>query len=87
MTTIIPRGGGQPFVARSAFAITKSDTVNFTKSAAIYVGGTGDVVVVFADDTAITFSSVPAGTILPVEAIRVNSTSTTATNMVGLVTT
>ena len=79
------RQNGDASSAYSAFAITKSDVTNFTFTVCgIYVGGTGDVVVVTKDNTAITFSSVPAGTILPVRAVRVNSTNTTATNMVGL---
>lgn len=65
--------------------ISKSDTVNFTVlTRAIWVGGAGDVVVVWQDDTTSTLVGVPAGTLLPVRAKRVNSTSTTATSMVGL---
>ena len=71
--------------ALECFAITKSDTDNFNYMVrGIYVGGTGAVVVVTPSGTAVTFSGVPAGTILPVKCIRVNSTNTTATNMVGL---
>lgn len=70
---------------RNFFAITKSDTVNFAGFVrGIYVGTTGDVVAINDLGTAITFASVPAGAILPIRAIRVNSTSTTASNMVGL---
>ncbi len=68
-------------------AITPSDTVNFSNrrmTRGIYVGGTGDVVAVRADGTAVTFTGVPAGTVLPIRAIRVNSTSTTATNLDAL---
>ena len=68
-----------------SFAITKSDTDDFAFLVrGIYVGTTGNVVVVNPDDTTVTFTSVPAGAILPVQARRVNSTSTTASNMVGL---
>ena len=71
--------------AESFFAITKSDSANFSFNVrGIYVGGTGDVVAVTEGGTAVTFTAVPAGTILPIRAIRVNSTSTTATSMVGL---
>lgn len=69
------------------FAITPSDSANFTYLVrAIYVGTTGDVVVVNAQDdsTAVKFTSVPAGTILPVKTKRVNSTNTTASNLVGI---
>ena len=77
-------------------AITKSDTVNFDGSTysataavkakpaqAIYVGGSGIVVAVFEDGSAVSFTC-PAGHYLPLKAIRVNSTTTTATLMVAL---
>ena len=70
---------------QKSFAITKSDTDDFSFLVrGIYVGGAGNVVVVNADDSTCTYTSVPAGTLLPVVARRVNSSSTTATNMVGL---
>jgi len=66
-------------------AITKSDTTDFdVLCRAIYVGGAGNVVAVMYDGTAVTFTGVPAGTLLPIAARRVNSTSTTATAMVAL---
>ena len=68
------------------FAVTPHDTTNFTKTArALYVGGAGNVVAVGLDGVAVTFIGVPAGTVLPVMCGRVNSTSTTATSIVGLV--
>lgn len=79
------RTADQAAPARKWVAVTKSDTVNFPRGVcAIYVGGTGDVVLVDEDGNAVTFSAVPAGTILPCQAVRVNSTSTTATLMVAL---
>lgn len=69
-----------------AFAVTPSDSVDFTVAArALYVGVTGNVVVITKGGTAITFTAVPAGMILPIRCTRVNSTNTTATNIVGLV--
>lgn len=66
-------------------AITPHDSTNFAAPCrGIYVGGAGNVVVVGLDTTAVTFTNVPAGAVLPVQAIRVNSTSTTATNMVAM---
>jgi len=83
------------FYSRAA-AITKSDTVNYdgtTYSAtaatralpadAIYVGGAGIVVAIFPDGSSQQFTAV-AGEILPIQTIRVNSTTTTATLMVAL---
>lgn len=67
------------------FAITKSDTVDFGRvTRAIYVGGAGTMVVVMADRTELPLAGCLAGTIYDLRAVRVNSTSTTATNMVGL---
>lgn len=79
-----PEGGGLDAPASYGFAITKSDETDFDHyTRAIYVGGTGDVVVVWRDDTTSTFVGVPTGTILPVRAKRVND-ATTATNLVGI---
>lgn len=54
----------------------------------IYVGATGDVVCVpktrTGEGAAVLFKSVPAGTVLPISATRVNSTNTTATLLVAL---
>lgn len=57
---------------------------------AIYVGGAGNIVVVQpsvipgAADLTATFTAVPVGTVLQVRGKRINSTNTTATNMVVL---
>lgn len=67
------------------FAVTPHDSTNFTYNCrALYIGGEGDVVVVTEDGTAVTYVGVPAGSILPVVAKRVNSTNTTATDIVGM---
>lgn len=68
-----------------AIAVTTSDATNLTKySRALYVGGAGNLTVVMRDDTVVLFSSVPAGTILPIRVKRVNATATTATNIVAI---
>ena len=75
-------GGDSPF--RNAAAITPSDTTTFTNvSRGIYVGVTGDVTAV-VNGSAVLFKAVPAGTVLRIAASRVNSSATTATNMVAL---
>lgn len=70
-----------------AVAISKSDTVNFGGPKllcdAIYVGGAGVVAVVLQDDTVVNMTAV-AGSILPIQAKRVNSSNTTATVMTAL---
>lgn len=72
--------------ARMAVAVTPSDTVNFTQGACrgLYVGVTGDVVVVAPDGTSVTYKSMASGLVHPIQALRINATNTTATNMVAL---
>lgn len=71
-------------VATKLKAVTKSDST-VVNCQALYVGGAGDVAILADGDTAaVTLSSVPAGTILPIACNKVMSTNTTATSLVGL---
>lgn len=71
--------------AANAFAITKSDSDTFSSVRALYIGTEGDVAVKFpGNPTAVVFKNVPSGTILPLQVSQVMSTSTTATDIVGL---
>lgn len=72
--------------APSAVVITPSDTVNFeTPTRGIYVGVAGNISVQLATlGTAIVFKGAVAGSVIPVRARRVNSTGTTATDLVAL---
>ena len=75
-------GGSNP--ATDAFEVTPSDATDFTVNArALYIGVSGDVTLVTAGGTVVTFANVPVG-ILPVECSRVNDTGTDATDIVGL---
>lgn len=68
-----------------AIAVTPNDTTKLTKYArALYVGGAGNVTVLCRDDSVVTFTAVPAGTVLPIRAQRVNATGTTATSIVAI---
>ena len=70
------------YSARNLEAVTPDDSTELGRvSRALYVGGTGDVTVLTAEDQVITLSNVPAGTLLPIQIKRVNSTNTTATLM------
>jgi len=55
-------------------------------STGIYVGGAGNVHVIFAggDPAGVLFTAVPVGAVLRVRAVRVQAANTTATNMVFL---
>ena len=74
-------GPGEQF-----FAITPHDSTNFAYTVrGIYVGVTGDVTAVNEAGTAVLFKAVPAGSILPIYANRVNDTGTDADlSLVGL---
>lgn len=72
--------------ANKGFAVTPSDTVNFAQGICrgIYVGVSGDVVVVHGDDTTVTYKAMAAGVVHPIMAKRINNTNTTATNVVAV---
>lgn len=73
-----------PMYPGGAVSITPSNTVNLANPSVVYVGGTGNVRVLTAQGDDVTFVNVPAGAVLPVQAIRVYATSTTATSLVGI---
>jgi hypothetical protein len=63
--------------------ITKSDTVDLkTLTKYVYVGGTGIIVFINQFGAAVTLQAVPVG-FHPIRTTRINSTTTTATNMVA----
>jgi hypothetical protein len=73
--------------ARSAIVITPDDNNDLVNHAfrGLYIGGAGNIKVdMEGSGTAVLFSAVPAGTILPIQVRRVYSTGTTATLIVAL---
>lgn len=54
------------------------------RGAVLYVGGAGDVAVVTAAGSEVTFSAVPAGSFLPVHIKQVKATGTLATAILAL---
>lgn len=74
----------QDAVAHTAHDSTDiSHPTGYSQCNALYFGGAGDAVIVKPDATTVTFTVV-AGSIIPIHAIRVNATSTTATAIVAL---
>ena len=74
--------------ADNYYAITPSDSADLPfRPRAIYVGTGGNLVLreqQGGGGTAVTFTNVPNGAVLPVRAWRVVATGTTASNIVGL---
>lgn len=70
---------------RQAYVITPSDSTIISETRGIYVAVGGDLNVLMAEDTvAVVFPSVPAGVVLPLACIKVLSTSTTASGIIGV---
>jgi hypothetical protein len=67
------------------FAVTPSDSTILTGVRALWVGGGGNVAVVFkGTDTAVTLAGASAGQLIPARVVKVMSTNTTATSIVAL---
>lgn len=67
-------------------AITPSDSNNLaTICRALFIGVAGNVKLLTPASTSLEFLNLNAGAILPIQVLRVFSTSTTATNLIGIV--
>lgn len=73
-----------PMYPGDAAAVTPSDTNNFDTASVVFIGSGGNVRVLTAQGTDVTFVGVLAGGVIPVQVIRVYSTNTTATNIVRI---
>lgn len=73
-----------PMYPGGAFAITPSNSANLANVAVVYVGVAGNVRVTTAQGDDVTFLGLVAGTVIPVQVLKVWSTSTTATNLIGI---
>lgn len=83
MPDFTPSNPGALFPAYKLTAVTPSDTTVLTGVRALWVGGAGNVSVIACNDTAAVTLTVPAGTLLPIFAIKVMA-ATTATNIVAM---
>ena len=70
---------------RHAAAVSPSDTADLSAvTRAVYVGGSGNMVVITAGGETVTLTGLVVGTLLPIAVSRVKSTNTTATNLIAL---
>jgi hypothetical protein len=70
--------------ARSAVAITPANSDLSAPVRALYVGGSGNIKITTITGNEVTIVNVASGSILPISVKRVWSSSTTATNIIGL---
>lgn len=71
--------------ARDCVAVAPSATTIYTPPLnGIFVGGAGALEIVTPAGNTVTFTAVPAGTTIPVQASQVLAAATTATAIVGL---
>lgn len=73
-----------PMYPGGAVAVTPSDSVNLATPSIVYVGVGGSVKVTTAQGDDVTFAGLIAGTVIPVQVIRVWSTGTTASSLVRI---
>lgn len=72
--------------AAHGFAVTPSDSSLLSETTrGLYVGAAGDITALMLSGANVTFSDVPAGTILPVRLTKIMATGTTASDIVALV--
>jgi len=82
--------GHQKLQSNQFKTITPSDTENFgyetqtNKGAVLFVGTGGDLRVLSFNGDDVVFKNIPDGSFLPIQAVRVFSTNTTATDIVAL---
>ena len=66
-------------------AVTPSDNANLdTMARALYIGGNGNIKLVTSKGNTLEFIGVQQGSILPIQTIKVFSTSTTAANLIAI---
>ncbi len=93
MAEIVKNGAGATLLvgdvgasdpAGGVAAVTPSDSTVLTGVRGLWVGTAGDVAIVARDGTTAVLANVADGTLVPVEATKVKSTGTTASDIVAL---
>lgn len=73
-----------PYMPTKHAPITPSDTVLFQWPTMVLVMNTGNVVALDEDGNSVTYTAVPAWTVLPVTCKGIMATGTTATGLIAL---
>jgi hypothetical protein len=67
-----------------AVSLASTDYTPAVIGRGVYVGGAGDVALTTGAGTAVTFTAVPAGTLIPIFFTSIQKTGTTATSLLAL---
>jgi hypothetical protein len=73
-----------PATRAEAIDVGEGDQTLTHPSRAIYVGGSGDLVVTMVSGDTATFPNIPAGTLLPIRVTSVTQSGTTVTDAVAI---
>lgn len=69
----------------NGFAVTPSDSVDCSfVTRALWVGTGGDISILTRGGSTVVLKNAASGSLIPIRAVRVNLTNTTATDLVGL---
>lgn len=72
--------------ASHGISVTPSDSTPLSETTrGLYVGTGGNIAAVMLSGASVSFSTVPAGSVLPVRLTKILATGTTASNIVALV--
>jgi hypothetical protein len=85
MTRYTGRADAITAPAQHGFAITPADGTDLpSETRGLWVGASGDLVLVLASGDEVTIAGVPGGTLLPLRIRRIRATGTGASQLVGL---
>lgn len=84
MSTGAFRTANATVAAHGAASVTPSDSAEMPITRSLFIGTNGNIKVTMADGQEITFSNLTAGTIFPIQVVKVWATDTTVTTIIAL---
>lgn len=84
MSTGAFRTANATVAAHGAASVTPSDSAEIPITRSLFIGTNGNIKVTMADGQEITFINLTAGTIFPIQVVKVWSTGTTVTTVIAL---
>lgn len=84
MSTGAFRTANATVAAHGAASVTPSDSAEMPITRSLFIGTNGNIKVTMADGQEITFINLTAGTIFPIQVVKVWATDTTVTTIIAL---